>query len=154
MNGVNKVILLGRIGDEPKCSYTQGGMCITKISLATTSSRKNKDGERTEETSWHRVTFFGKVAEIAGEYLRKGSQVYVEGALRYGKYEKDGVTHYTTDILADQMQMLGSRGEGGGTQRPTGGYGQQEPRGGRNADKPASQGAPPMDDFADDDLDF
>lgn len=153
--GVNKVILVGNLGNDPDCKYTQGGMCITKISVATTSSRKNKDGERVESTQWHRVVLLGKLGEIAGEYLRKGGSVYIEGELRYGKYnDKDGVERYTTDIVADQMQMLGSRGEGGVTQRPAGGYGQQEPRGGRKADKPASQGAPPMDDFADDDLNF
>lgn len=153
--GINKVILVGNLGNDPDVKYSQGGMCITKISLATTSSRKNKDGERVESTQWHRVVLLGKLGEIAGEYLRKGSQCYIEGELRYGKYtDKDGVERYTTDIVADQMQMLGARGEGGSTQRPAGGYGQQEPRGGRNAGKPASEQSPPTGDFADDDIDF
>lgn len=153
--GVNKVILVGNLGNDPDVKYSQGGMCITKISLATTSSRKNKDGERVESTQWHRVVLLGKLGEIAGEYLRKGGSVYIEGSLRYDKYtDKEGVERYTTDIVADQMQMLGSRGEGGGAQRPAGGYGQQEPRGGRNAGRPAGSEPPPMDDFADDNIPF
>src|SRR3546814_3424920 len=98
-------------------------MAITKISLATTSVRKDRDGNSQENTQWHRVTFFGKLGEIAGEYLRKGSQVYVEGEIRYDKYTgQDGVEKYFTEIVANEMQMLGGRGEGGGggerTSRP------------------------------------
>jgi single-strand DNA-binding protein len=113
--GINKAILVGNLGNDPETKYTQGGMAITKISLATTSVRKTKDGETKEETQWHRVTFFGKLGEIAGEYLRKGSQVYVEGEIRYDKYTgSDGVEKYFTEIVANEMQMLGGRGEGGG----------------------------------------
>ncbi len=152
--GINKVILVGNLGDDPDTKYTQGGMAITRVSLATTSVRKDKDGNQVEKTEWHRVMFFGKLAEIAGEYLRKGSQVYVEGSIRYGKYtDREGVERYSTDIAADQMQMIGGRGDGQ-HQRQTGGYGQQQPRGGRNAGKPASDNPPPMDAFADDDLPF
>ena len=176
--GINKVILVGNLGNDPETRYTQGGMAITRISLATTSVRKDKDGNQQERTEWHRVVFFGKLGEIAGEYLRKGSSVYVEGSLRYDKYTgQDGVEKYTTDIVANEMQMLGGRGEGGGGMgggdRPQraprqeyggggqrgggdnygggGGYGggQQQPR--RQA--PAQQPAP-MDDFADDDIPF
>jgi len=168
--GVNKVILVGNLGDDPTVKYTQGGMAITRVSLATTSVRKDRDGNTQERTEWHRVVFFGKLGEIAGEYLRKGSQVYVEGTLRYDKYTgQDGVEKYTTDIVADEMQMLGGRADGGGESRvgqqrqqgqqgrQQGGYGQQEPRGGRNAGRPASQ--PPsaqetMADFADEDIPF
>ena len=112
--GINKVILVGNLGNDPDTKYTQGGMAITRISLATTSVRKDKDGNQQERTEWHRVVFFGKLAEIAGEYLRKGSSVYVEGSLRYDKYTgQAGVEKYSTDIIADEMQMLGGKGDGG-----------------------------------------
>ena len=120
--GINKAILVGNLGNDPETKYTQGGMAITKISLATTSVRKDRDGNTQENTQWHRVTFFGKLGEIAGEYLRKGSQVYVEGEIRYDKYTgQDGVEKFFTEIVANEMQMLGGRGEGGGashSQRP------------------------------------
>ncbi|MET0282011.1 MAG: single-stranded DNA-binding protein, partial [Steroidobacteraceae bacterium] len=95
--GINKVILVGNLGNDPDVKYTQSGMAITRISLATTSVRKDKDGNQQERTEWHRVVFFGKLGEIAGEYLRKGSSVYVEGSLRYDKYTgQDGVEKYST----------------------------------------------------------
>jgi single-strand DNA-binding protein len=127
--GINKVILVGNLGNDPETKFTQGGMAICTISLATTTSRKDKDGNRQEKAEWHRVKFFGKLGEIAAEYLRKGSQCYVEGRIEYGMYEKDGVKHYTTDIIGDEMQMLGGRGEGAPrsertqdqSRRPTGG---------------------------------
>lgn len=113
--GINKVILVGNLGNDPETRYTQGGMAITRISLATTSVRKDKDGNQQERTEWHRVVFFGKLGEIAGEYLRKGSSVYVEGSIRYDKYTgQDGQEKYSTDIIADEMQMLGGREGGGG----------------------------------------
>ena len=163
--GINKVILVGNLGNDPDTKYTQAGMAITRISLATTSVRKDRDGNQQERTEWHRVVFFGKLGEIAGEYLRKGSQVYVEGELRYDKYTgQDGVEKYTTDIVANEMQMLGGRGEGGGErtqrqapqqqrqqtqqQRPVGGYAQPSQQ------RAPQQSAPPMDDFADDDIPF
>ncbi|HEX7989200.1 MAG TPA: single-stranded DNA-binding protein [Stenotrophomonas sp.] len=131
--GINKVILVGNLGNDPDTKYTQAGMAITRISLATTSVRKDRDGNQQERTEWHRVVFFGKLGEIAGEYLRKGSSVYVEGELRYDKYTgQDGVEKYTTDIVANEMQMLGGRGEGGG-----GGGG-----GGYGGDRPQRQSAP------------
>lgn len=125
--GVNKVILVGNLGNDPDVKYTQGGMAVTTISLATTSVRKDRDGNTQEKTEWHRVKLFGKLGEIAGEYLKKGRQVYIEGRLEYGSYEKDGVKHYTTDIVADEMQMIGGGdgqrggGEGGGGYQPRGG---------------------------------
>ena len=132
--GINKVILVGNLGNDPDTKYTQAGMAITRISLATTSMRKDRDGNQQERTEWHRVVFFGKLGEIAGEYLRKGSSVYVEGELRYDKYTgQDGVEKYTTDIVANEMQMLGGRGEGGGG----GGGG-----GGMGGDRPQRQSAP------------
>ncbi len=174
--GVNKVILVGNLGNDPETKYTQGGMAVTKVSLATTSVRKDKEGNTQERTEWHRVTFFGKLGEIAGEYLRKGSQVYVEGSLRYDKYTgQDGVEKYFTDIIADEMQMLGGRSEGGaagGEQRPArapresgggggGGYGGGQRSGGSGygggggqRQAPAAGSPPPMDDFSDDDIPF
>ena len=163
--GINKVILVGNLGNDPETRYTQGGMAITRISLATTSVRKDKDGNQQERTEWHRVVFFGKLGEIAGEYLRKGSSVYVEGSLRYDKYTgQDGQEKYSTDIIADEMQMLGGREGGGGggsgggdrpARAPRQDYGNQGGGGGqrRSAPAPASQPAP-MDDFADDDIPF
>ncbi|MCD9028197.1 single-stranded DNA-binding protein [Luteimonas sp. BDR2-5] len=161
--GINKVILVGNLGNDPDIKYTQSGMAVTRISLATTSVRKDRDGNTQERTEWHRVVFFGKLGEIAGEYLRKGSQVYVEGSIRYDKYTgQDGVEKYSTDIIADEMQMLGGRGEGGG-----GGGGNYEraarPQRPERSDAPAAQQqrrpAPqqqpaPMDDFSDDDIPF
>ncbi|HJS34794.1 MAG TPA: single-stranded DNA-binding protein [Pseudoxanthomonas sp.] len=162
--GINKVILVGNLGNDPETRYTQGGMAITRISLATTSVRKDKDGNQQERTEWHRVVFFGKLGEIAGEYLRKGSSVYVEGSIRYDKYTgQDGQEKYSTDIIADEMQMLGGREGGGGgaaggdrpARAPRQDYGNQGGGGGqrRSAPAPASQPAP-MDDFADDDIPF
>ena len=111
MASVNKVIILGNIGRDPETRYAPSGDAITTISIATTDSWKDKaTGEKKENTEWHRVTFFGKLAEIAGQYLKKGSSVYVEGSLRNRKYtDKDGVEKYATDIRADSMQMLGGK---------------------------------------------
>jgi len=154
--GINKVTLIGNLGNDPDTRYTPGGMAVTKVSLATTSVRKNRDGETVEETQWHRVTFFGKLGEIAGEYLRKGSQVYVEGEIRYSKHTgDDGVDRYYTDIIANEMRMLGGGGgdSGGGQQRGRsqagGRQASQEGRSMRSAPQP-----PPADDFADDDIPF
>ncbi|MBN7138959.1 single-stranded DNA-binding protein, partial [Lysobacter enzymogenes] len=122
--GINKCILVGHLGNDPETKYTQGGMAVTTISLATTSLRKGRDGNAQERTEWHRVKFFGKLAEIAGEYLRKGSQAYIEGSIRYDKFTgQDGVEKYFTDIIADELQMLGGRSEDGGSrgERRTGG---------------------------------
>ncbi|WP_058834131.1 single-stranded DNA-binding protein [Luteimonas abyssi] len=171
--GINKAILVGNLGNDPETKYTQGGMAVTKISLATTSVRKDRDGNTQERTEWHRVTFFGKLGEIAGEYLRKGSQVYVEGSIRYDKYTgQDGVEKYFTDIIADEMQMLGGRGEGGGGgggggnyERGGGGGGYDRgERGSRPPQRqegaaprrqaPQQQPQPAMDDFSDDDIPF
>jgi single-strand DNA-binding protein len=119
MASVNKVILVGNLGRDPETRYSPDGAAITNVSLATTSQWKDKNtGEKKEETEWHRVAFFGRLAEIAGEYLKKGSQVYVEGRLRTRKWQdKEGQDRYTTEIVADAMQMLGSRGGDGGAGR-------------------------------------
>jgi len=156
--GINKVILVGNLGNDPDVKYTQSGMAVTRISLATTSVRKDRDGNTQERTEWHRVVFFGKLGEIAGEYLRKGSQVYVEGSIRYDKYTgQDGVEKYSTDIVADEMQMLGGRGGDSG-----GGYQERAPRA-QSAPPPQQQQRRPApaatpsvaaDDFSDDDIPF
>jgi single-strand DNA-binding protein len=140
--GVNRVTLIGNLGNDPEVKYTAGGMAICTLSLATTSVRKDKDGQQIEKTEWHRVKLFGKLGEIAGEYLKKGRQVYVEGRIEYGKFTgKDGVEKYTTDIIADEMQMLGG-GDGG----------ERGQRTARPSQSAPEQSAPPADDFADDDI--
>jgi len=151
MASVNKVILIGNLGRDPEVRYMPDGGAITNISIATTENWKDKNGEKQEKTEWHRVAFFGKLAEIAGEYLKKGSQVYVEGRLQTRKWQdKDGNDKYTTEIVADRMQMLGSRQGmgGGGAEREAPDRGEAA----RPAGKPA--GAKPagskFDDFEDD----
>lgn len=130
--GINKVILVGNVGKDPETRYSAGGMAVTTVSVATSESWKDKQtGEQKEKTEWHRVKFFGRLAEIAGEYLKKGSQVYVEGSLRTEEYEKDGVKRYSTDIVAAEMQMLGGRPGGGSDEGGArGGYEGGSSRGG------------------------
>lgn len=163
--GINKVILVGNLGDDPEVKYTQGGMAVTTLRLATTSVRKDRDGNPQERTEWHRVKLFGKLGEIAGEYLKKGRQVYIEGSIRYDKFTgQDGQDRYITEIIADEMQMLGGpgggSGEGGGQRRE---YGGGESRGNRPPQRQESaprREAPPArnndfaNDFADDDIPF
>ncbi|MGH8074104.1 MAG: single-stranded DNA-binding protein [Lysobacter sp.] len=161
--GVNKVILVGNLGNDPDVKYTQAGMAITTLSVATTSVRKDRDGNQVEKTEWHRVKLFGKLGEIAGEYLRKGRQVYIEGRIEYGSYEKDGIKHYTTDIIGDEMQMLGGgdgeRGGGSGGGGASRGGGDRPSRPAPRQEAPRRE-APPAksndfgDDFADDDIPF
>ena len=124
MASINKVILIGNLGKDPEVRYTPNGAAICNITLATTRSWKNKDsGDKVEETEWHRVVFYDRLAEIAGEYLKKGRPVYVEGRLKTRKWQdKEGVDKYTTEIVADNMQLLGGReggepGAGGGASR-------------------------------------
>ena len=112
--GINKVTILGNLGQDPEVRYAQGGAAITTISVATSESWKDKDGNQQDRTEWHRIKFFGKLAEIAGEYLKKGRQVYVEGSLRTEKYtDKSGVEKYATDIIATEMQLIGGAERGG-----------------------------------------
>jgi len=115
MASVNKVILIGNCGRDPEVRYTPSGTAICNVSVATSSRRKDKaSGESIEDTQWHRVTFYDRLAEIAGECLKKGKPVYIEGRLKYGKYtDKDGIERNTVDIVAEQMQMLGGRDSGG-----------------------------------------
>ncbi len=114
--GINKVILVGRLGNDPDVRYTASGSAVATISVATSESWKDRNtGQQQERTEWHRVVFFGRLAEIAGQYLKKGSQVYVEGSLRTNKYtDKNGIERYSTDINANELQMLGGGGGGGG----------------------------------------
>ena len=133
MASVNKVILVGNLGKDPETRYAPSGDAICNITLATTDTWRDKtSGEKREATEWHRVVFFGKLAEIAGQYLRKGSQVYVEGSLRTRKWQdKEGQDRYTTEIRADEMKMLGSRQGMGGSDAPSrneGGFGGAAPR--------------------------
>lgn len=148
--GINKVILVGNIGNDPETKYTNGGMCVCTVSLATTSVRKDKDGNAQERVDWHRVKLFGKLGEIAAEYLRKGAQVYIEGSIRYDKFTgQDGVEKYFTDIIADEMQMLGGRSEGAQ------GGGRQSSGGRRQASQAPKDGLPPpAGGFDDSDLPF
>ncbi len=112
--GINKVILIGHLGRDPEVRYMPSGGAVANVNLATTENWRDKQtGERQERTEWHRVVFFGRLAEIAGEYLKKGSQVYVEGRLQTRKWQgQDGQDRYTTEIVANEMQMLGGRGGG------------------------------------------
>ena len=114
MASVNKVIIIGNLGKDPEVRYMPSGDAIANINVATTDSWKDKDsGEKREKTEWHRIVLFGKLAEIVGEYLQKGSQVYIEGRLQTRKWQdKEGQDRYTTEIVADRMQMLGSRPAG------------------------------------------
>ena len=124
MASVNKVIIVGNLGRDPETRYMPNGDAVTNVAVATTESWKDKNsGEKKELTEWHRITFYRKLAEIAGQYLKKGSQVYVEGRLQTRKWtDKDGVEKYTTEIIADTMQMLGGRAGGGSSMDDGGGY--------------------------------
>lgn len=159
--GVNKVILVGTLGQDPEVRYMQGNKAVANLSLATNESWRDKQtGEQKEKTEWHRVVLFGKLAEVAGEYLKKGAQVYIEGQLRTRKWtDQAGVERYTTEIVVGQngrMQMLGGRQDGGssgGSQQS--GWGQpQQPQGGQqfSGGGPAQSSEPPMD--FDDDIPF
>jgi single-strand DNA-binding protein len=159
--GINKVIIVGNLGADPEMRHTGGGTAVTTINVATAESWTDKQsGEKVEKTEWHRIKMFSRLAEIAGEYLKKGSQVYIEGSLRTDKYtDKQGVERYSTDIIANEMQMLGGReggGGGGGSQRSSGGgnYGNQsrgnDDQGGQSRQAPA----PADSGFADDEIPF
>lgn len=153
--GVNKVILVGNLGADPETRYTAGGSAITTIRIATTESWRDKQtGENQERTEWHRVKFFGRLAEIAGEYLRKGRQVYIEGSLRTDKWQdQSGQDRYTTEVIANEMQMLGGRGDAEAGPSAPGGFRDSQPSGPKRATAgAASQEA--EDTFTDDDIPF
>ncbi len=149
MASVNKVILVGNLGRDPETRYTTGGDAVTNIRVATTDTWKDKNGEKQEKTERHTVVFFGRQAEIAGEYLKKGRQVYVEGRLQTRKWQdKEGQDRYTTEIVADRMQMLGSR-EGSGAPvaaEPSERAPAPEPRTGKSAGAPAKKNVDDLDD--------
>ena len=151
MASVNKVILIGNLGRDPETRYMPDGGAVTNVSIATTDVWKDKQGEKQEKTEWHRVAFFGKLAEIAGEYLKKGSQVYVEGRLQTRKWQdKEGQDKYTTEIVADRMQMLGSR-QGSGDREREGGVERPSAGAAAGAKPAAAKGAgSKFDDFEDD----
>jgi single-strand DNA-binding protein len=156
MASVNKVILIGNLGRDPEVRYTPSGSAVCNVSIATTRTWKNKEsGEKQEETEWHRVVFFDRLAEIAGEYLKKGRSVYVEGRLRTRKWQdKEGKDNYTTEVFALEMQMLGSReGMGGGAGGDDHGEGRGAPAPRAPASKPAAKSATGFDDM-DDDIPF
>jgi single-strand DNA-binding protein len=141
MASVNKVILIGNLGRDPETRYTTGGDAITNLNIATSEQWKDKSGEKQEKTEWHRVVLFGRQAEIAGEYLKKGRSVYIEGRLQTRKYtDKDGVEKYSTEIVGDRMQLLGSREGAGGGDADFGGESSSRPSGGGSS-RPSSAGA-------------
>lgn len=169
--GVNKVIIVGNLGADPEVRYTGGGTCITSIRVATSEQWTDKQsGEKQECTEWHRIKLFGRLAEVAGEYLKKGKQVYIEGALRTDKYtDKDGIERYSTDIIATEMQMLG--GAGGGSSHEGQDYGERRERtinrpqdrstqldqrgyGQTRGNNPQSAAPAPADAFEEDDIPF
>jgi single-strand DNA-binding protein len=153
--GINKVILVGNLGADPETRYTASGSAITNIRLATAEAWKDKQsGEQQERTEWHRVVFFNRLAEIAGEYLKKGSQVYIEGSIRTRKWQdQGGQDRYTTEIVANEMQMLGGRGGGDNYERTaqSGGFRENQPSGKNTA---ATTDSPGDEGFAEDDIPF
>ncbi len=162
MASVNKVILVGNLGRDPEVRYLPSGDPVANVTIATSSKYKSKTGEMVEETEWHRVTFFGKLAEIVGQYLKKGRSVYVEGRIKTRKYtDKDGIEKYATDIIANEMQMLGSRegmGEPSGDEEG-GGYSRAAPAArapASPAQRPAPAASKPSSGFddMDDDIPF
>lgn len=173
MASVNKVILMGNLGRDPEVRYMPNGEAVANFSIATTENWKDKSGVRQEKTEWHNIVMYRRLAEIAGEYLKKGRPVYIEGRLQTRKWEKDGVTRYSTEIIADQMQMLGTGREGGSTafeggemdqsggmddfnqmpSRQPANAGQSSGAANRSAFQPASKPAGNFDDF-DDDIPF
>ncbi|ROO27260.1 single-stranded DNA-binding protein [Salinisphaera orenii MK-B5] len=166
--GVNKAILIGNLGADPETRYTAGGTAVTNVNIATSDTWRDKSsGEMQERTEWHRVVFFARLAEVAGEYLRKGSKVYVEGRIQTRKWQgQDGQDRYTTEIVANEMQMLDSKGGGsapfgggGGQQRAQGGGyggggGQSQERSQNQQPQRQPAGDPGFDDDLDDDIPF
>ena len=149
--GVNKVILIGNLGRDPEVRYMPSGNAVANVTLATTDAWKDKQsGEKQERTEWHNIVFYNRLAEIVGEYLKKGSQVYVEGRLQTRKWQdKSGNDRYTTEIIASEMQMLGSRGAGGASADFGGGQATRQA-----APAAAAPAAAPAGDAFDDDIPF
>ena len=165
--GINKVIIVGNLGRDPETRYLPSGGAVTNVSVGTSKAWRDRDsGEQKERTEWHRVVFFNRLAEIASEYLKRGSKIYLEGELRTREWEREGQKHYTTEIVADEMQMLDGRGGmDGGNGQSSGGQGGQGGQGSNQGNqgnqdnqgsgsRPADDfGPPPSDDF-DDDIPF
>ncbi len=147
MASLNKVMLIGNLGKDPEMRYLPSGEAVANFSIATTEKFKDKNGDMQEVTEWHRISFFGRIAEVCGQYLKKGSPVYIEGSIRTRKWQdKEGKDRYTTEIRGDRMQMLGSKG---------GGMAEMDSEGGRSSGAapspaPVSSGGGGFDDFADD----
>ena len=150
MASVNKVILIGNLGKDPETRYLPSGDAVTNITVATTESWKDKkSGDKQEHTEWHRISFFGRQAEVAGEYLKKGSPVYIEGRIRTRKWQdKEGQDRYSTEIVADRMQLLGSRG--GGSSGGEGGGMREAPSSSGGSKAPAKKSGGSFDDMDDD----
>ena len=153
--GINKVILIGTCGQDPEVRYTGNGGAVANVSLATSESWKDSTGAKQEKTEWHKVVFFGKIAEVVGEYVRKGSTIYIEGKLQTREWEKDGIKRYTTEVVVDQrgtLQLLGGKQGEQGASRPS-----QTPRNSNNQNsrpaQPAQDNNPSYDSF-DDDIPF
>jgi len=157
MASVNKVILVGNLGRDPEMRYLPSGEAVANLAIATTDKYKDKTGQMVEQTEWHRVSFFGRTAEVCGQYLKKGSQVYVEGSIRTRKYtDKEGIEKYATEIRGDRMQMLGGRSGGGMADMDDGSFNQAAPASAPRsqprsnapaaAQRPASSGFDDMDD--------
>ena len=157
MASVNKVILIGNLGRDPEMRYLPSGSAVASLAIATTDKYKDKTGNMVEATEWHRVSFFDRTAEVCGQYLKKGSQVYIEGSLKTRKYtDKDGVEKYATEIRGDRMQMLGSKG-GGMADMDDGGMDQSAPPARSQPSKPAAPAPRPASsgfDDMDDDIPF
>ena len=157
MASVNKVILIGNLGRDPDMRYLPSGDAVANLAIATTDKYKDKTGQMVEATEWHRVAFFGRTAEVCGQYLKKGSQVYIEGSLKTRKYtDKDGVEKYATEIRGDRMQMLGGKGGGGMADMDDGSYSQVAPKAAPRANAPAAPQRPAGSGFDDmeDDIPF
>jgi single-strand DNA-binding protein len=156
--GINKVILVGNLGADPETRYTASGSAITRITVATSESWRDKQtGENQERTEWHRVVFFNRLAEIAGEYLRKGRQVYIEGSLRTNKWQdQSGQDRYTTEVIASEMQMLGGRGDDAPARSSQGGFRENAAPSRSGPAKASEQSPAPQgeDNFTDDDIPF
>ncbi|MBE7562696.1 single-stranded DNA-binding protein [Acidithiobacillus sp. HP-6] len=144
MSGVNKVIIMGRLGQDPEIRYTPAGKAVANLSIATSENFKDKDGNKVERTEWHRAVLFGRTAEVAGEYLRKGSMAYVEGRLQTRKWtDKEGQDRYTTEIVGDRLQLVGGKSDS------------QESGNSQASHKaPAENTPPPAEDDFDDDIPF
>ena len=157
--GINKCILVGNLGNDPEVRYLPNGGAVANVTVATSESWRDKQtGETQERTEWHRVKFFGRLAEIAGEYLRKGRQVYIEGSLRTDKWQdQSGQDRYTTEVIASEMQMLGGRGDDASARSGQGGFRDNAPAPARQQSKQSREPSPALqgdDNFTDDDIPF